>query len=628
MNPILIYDGQCGFCKRCVVWLQTRTGRKIDYAPYQDIGKNYPEITKEEFERSVQFIELDKTIRSGAEAIFTALCFSSSINRIWWFIYRKLPGFAFISELSYRIVANHRNLFSKLTVFLWGKEPGPHSHWGTRQLFLRALGLIYFIAIVSLWVQIDGLIGSNGILPIKNFLELINENLGEGQFFQFPTLFWLNQNDFFINLVCIVGILFSVVSMIWPFSIALWISLWLIYLSLVVGGQTFLSFQWDILLLETGFLAIFLNPVNIIPKWSSREAPSKIVVWLHRWLLFRLMFASGAVKLVSGDESWSNLTALNYYYQTQPIPPWTAWYFHQFPVWFHKMSVTGMFFIELVVPFFIFAPRRVRLWAAIIILSFQILIITTGNYGYFNLLAIVLCLWFLDDSIWPIKKIKDFVLKINFLNHIKTITKKRNLTNWIFVPLCFVILINSTFLLSNATFRKSWHWPIWVTKLYESTSPFHIVNSYGLFQVMTKERPEIIIEGSNNASDWQAYIFKYKLVDLNQRPVFVAPHQPRLDWQMWFAALGNYQRNPWFVSFCVRIMQESKPVLDLLKENPFPNKPPQYLRARLFNYEFTNHSEKSTLENWWKREFKRPYLPLISQETAKQLAAQLKIEKK
>jgi len=292
------------------------------------------------------------------------------------------------------------------------------------------------------------------------------------------------------------------------------------------------------------------------------------------------------------------------------------------------MSVAGMFFIELIVPFFIFAPRRIRLGAAILILSLQILIITTGNYGYFNLLTIVLCLWLLDDLIWPIKKIKDSVLKIDFLNHIKTITKKRNLTNWIFVPVCFVILINGAFLLSNATFRKSWHWPKWVTKLHEITSPFHIVNSYGLFQVMTKERPEIIIEGSNDASDWQAYIFKYKPVDLNQRPVFVAPHQPRLDWQMWFAALGNYQRNPWFVSFCVRIMQDSKPVLDLLKENPFPNKPPQYLRARLFNYEFTNHSEKTTLENWWKREFKGPYLPLISQETVKQLAAQLKLEKK
>ena len=247
---------------------------------------------------------------------------------------------------------------STLTRWLGKNNSNSPTYFISRWLFLRTLGLIYFIAFLSLWVQIDGLVGSNGILPTKDYLSTIQDNFGNERYWLWPTIFWLNGSDSALHFACGIGLCLSIllISNCWA-PIVLFF-LWLCYLSLVVVGQDFLSFQWDILLLETGFLAIFLAPFQNTPKLFCDSPPSAAVLWLHRWLLFRLMFASGYVKLNSGDETWKKLTALNYHYQTQPLPTSIGWYIHHLPEWFQKFSVSIMFGIELFIPFCMFLPRN------------------------------------------------------------------------------------------------------------------------------------------------------------------------------------------------------------------------------------------------------------------------------
>ena len=379
--------------------------------------------------------------------------------------------------------------------------------------------------------------------------------------------------------------------------------LWFLYLSLLTIGQVFLSFQWDILLLEIGFLAIFLS---FTPK----------IIWLFRFLLFKLVFLSGAVKLLSQDITWKNLTALNFHYQTQPLPTPLAWYMHQLPEWFQRFSVGFTFFVELGIVFLIFAPRRLRLFGAFFLFILQILILLTGNYTFFNLLTLMLILFLLDDAFlsrFSPKKLKETIQKTPL---IQNITKPGK----IILTLLFAFLVLLGVLNMSSVFFGALPQPL--KGIVNAARPFHISNTYGLFAIMTITRPEIIIEGSNDEKNWIEYKFKYKPGDLSQPPYFVAPYQPRLDWQMWFAALhaqraleNNVERgkyNLWFINFTARLLEGSPQVLKLLDKNPFPEDPPIYIRALLYEYEFTDFNEKGETGNWWKRELKEVYLPSVS----------------
>ncbi|NIW80964.1 MAG: hypothetical protein GWN16_16525, partial [Calditrichae bacterium] len=264
-------------------------------------------------------------------------------------------------------------------------------------------------------------------------------------------------------------------------------------------------------------------------------------------------------------------------------PPWTAWYIHQLPEWFHKLSTAGMFFIELAIPFLIFAPRRFRWIGGIGIIFLQVLIILTGNYCFFNILSIILCVWLLDDSTFCPKwqtKLKKFFQD----DLIPKSSPSRSRWRWLGYPASGILVLISLMILSSATFRIQVKWPGALNTLYSVQSPFHMVNSYGLFANMTTERPEIIIEGSNDGETWTPYSFKFKPGNPDKKPSFVAPHQPRLDWHMWFAALGSVNQNVWVVNLCVRLLQGSEPVTSLLRQNPFPDNPPRYIRAQLYNY--------------------------------------------
>lgn len=477
-------------------------------------------------------------------------------------------------------------------------------------IFLRLLGIIYLTAFFSLATQIVGLVGTNGILPAAKLMSMISEANGQNSFFIFPTLAWFNAGDLFLRGICIAGGAASIFAALGILTGPSLLICWVLWLSLVTVGQEFLSFQWDILLLEAGFLAVFFAPWCIaeppwkLAKFTARLAPfSPVLIWLYRWLLFRLMFESGYVKLRSGDPTWANFTALDYHYWTQPLPTPLAYFAAKLPEWFHKMSVGGVFIIELILPIFIFAPRPMRLIAASGIVLLQILIALTGNYAYFNLLTIALCLFLVDDQL--LQKIVPAPVfeQLRRMAPLRFPTLRKVLTAALAGFIALLSIIN---LLGESSFPESFH--LIAAKL----EPYRFVNSYGLFAVMTTSRLEIIVEGSNDGVKWLPYEFRYKPGDLKRAPCIVAPCQPRLDWQMWFAALGNFRQSPWFARFLLSLFQGSPDVLALLEKNPFPQAPPKYLRAQLYSYTFSNTKTLLSTGAWWRRQYAGPFMPPVS----------------
>lgn len=469
-------------------------------------------------------------------------------------------------------------------------------------IFLRLLGVVYLIAIYSLWTQIHGLIGVHGILPLASFLERAATQLGSSACFELPTLFWWFPGDTALDVLCISGIVLSVMLILGLIPLLCTASLWAIYLSLTVAGQTFLAFQWDNLLLETGLLAILLSP----PVWRSRPrtnppAPRFVILLLY-WLLFRLMFSSGFVKLASRDESWWDLTALTYHFWTQPLPVWIAWYANQLPLWILKSATAAMFAIELVVPFTIFLPRVFRYAGFGLLVLLQCAIFAAGNYGFFNLLTVVLCIPLLDDRVFTARS--DIGGEPPGLRVRYVMTSIRILVGSVIVIASLVVFAS--------TIRRDLVIPRPVAALMRVVMPFRSVNSYGLFAAMTKSRPEIIIEGSMDGQDWMPYEFQYKPGDIYRTPLFTAPHMPRLDWQMWFAALGTYQGNPWLVNFMGRLLEGEPDTLALLETNPFPTSPPKMIRAVLYSYSFSTREQYRKHYLWWNRELRGLYCPVLT----------------
>jgi predicted DCC family thiol-disulfide oxidoreductase YuxK len=616
-KPLMIFDGDCNFCTLWIRRWQQMTGDTVDYLPLQAAGiaAQFPEIPRERFETAVQLIETDGTVISGAEAVFCGLAKNSKYE---WLLrtYKNTPVVTQITEGAYRFVAGHRTFFSRLTRWCWGRHVELPDYFLTRWIFLRALGLVYLVAFVSLWLQISGLIGHNGILPADQFMSAVRQQcdlqgIGLERFHLMPTLCWFDASDGFLNFQCAAGTVCAMMLIIGIAPVPCLALLWLLYLSLATVGQDFLGFQWDNLLLEAGFLAIFFAPLQLLPRPSRASPPSRIVLWLLRLLLFKLIFSSGCVKLLSGDPNWRNLTALTFHYQTQPLPTWLGWCASQLPFWFQKFSCAAMFGIELGAPFLIFAPRRIRFLGGAAIASLQMLILLTGNYTFFNFLTLALCLLLLDDFVFQ-KILPPKPTRLFSINHqLSTVNKLRRWPKVVLTSIATVVIAISLFQVVSLFGTRSGLW-FPVAMLENELAPFRTFNSYGLFAVMTTERREIVVEGSNDGVNWLAYEFKYKPDDLNRRPGFVEPFQPRLDWQMWFAALGNYQQNTWFEKFCECLLQGSPEVLALLDQNPFPKQPPRFVRAELLDYHFTGLAERRSTGAWWKREFVGEYLPTVS----------------
>jgi len=469
------------------------------------------------------------------------------------------------------------------------------------------MALIYLAAFWSLGVQVLGLMGSHGILPASDFLHYIDQNYGAKRFWLVPSLCWLNHSDGFLLFLCWGGVFLSILFLIGVMPALTAFFLWVFYLSLTVIGQDFLSFQWDNLLLEAGLLLIFLFPHPFRIHLKPTVRPSIIVVWLLRWLLFRLVFESGMVKLLSGDANWSHLTALTYHYWTQPLPNMISWYANQLPVWFQKLSCVILLGIELLMPFFIFCGRWGRLIAFFGITGLQLLIILTGNYCFFNLLTIALCLTLLEDEHF---KFISLPLEGSLSRQRRGVREGGiffKISTCIFA--LFILLISLT-LMAASFARLPLSKPL--EKLIVAVNPLRSINNYGLFAVMTTERDEIILEGSDDGEHWLPYEFRYKPGDVNQAPRWVMPHQPRLDWQMWFASLGTWRDNQWVMALMERLLQGEPSVLHLLATNPFPLHPPKFIQAEFWEYHFTDFKTKGPNGPWWRREVKGLYCPTVS----------------
>ncbi len=583
-DPLVVFDGHCGFCRIWIEYWKTLTGGRVAYAPSQEVGSRYPQIPARSFSESVQLVMPGGEVLSGARAVFVTLTYAPGMAWLIW-VYNHVPGFAPVSEAAYRLIAAHRTLFYRLTLLTFGKRVMPLKFAKVEWLFLRLLAAIYLIAFASLAFQITGLIGEHGILPLGGYLDAVSKTLGVRGYWSMPAIFWIAHGDGFVKAVTVAGaalaaaLLPGILKGAW--ERLLLASLYLLYLSLCSAGQDFLSFQWDSLLLETGFLAIFLGN-------------SKVVALLFRWLLFRLMFLSGVVKLTSHDPSWGNWSAIAFHYLTQPLPTPLAWYMYQLPRGFQRFSTITVLAIEIAVPFLFFAPRLWRFWGAGLALFLQALIFLSGNYTFFNLLTISLCVFLFDDRAFervrlPARSARTGAMAV-----------------W---AVTIVILVLSVSELGEMFFDSSSE-P--VNAVVQIAAPFQIANTYGLFASMTITRPEILVQGSNDGVTWLDYEFPYKPGDLRRPPHWVAPYQPRLDWQMWFAALSGYRATPWFTNLMVRLLQGSPDVLGLLRKNPFPNAPPKYVRAELFDYSFTDFAARRATGDWWMRKPRGLYFPQIS----------------
>lgn len=461
-------------------------------------------------------------------------------------------------------------------------RPRPEFQLAAR-LFLKVLALIYFAAFVSIAAQIAGLAGPDGILPFDVYLENAWQVLGYQAWLKVPTLFWLNASDMALQAAAWAGAAFAVLLLLgrWPlFSL---IAMFVLYLSLYRAGQVFMNFQWDTLLLEAGLLGVFLQ-----------LSPSALVLFLFHWLLFRLRFMSGVFKLVSGDPSWAGFTALDYYFETQPLPHIGAWYAHQLPVWLHHVGVGFTFFTELLVPFFIFLPRPFRLTAVAVTLFMQGMILATSNHNFFNLLTIALCILLLDEK--AIRR----VLRKKDNGESRVPPDLPGLVHRLALSALAVLLLfaSTTGLFTLATGQHLPSEP--VRRLVQG---FGVGAVYHVFPTMQMTRQELIVEGSHDGKQWKEYTFSYKPQAPDKRPAYVVPHQPRLDWMMWFVPTQHPVQMAWFGEFLAGLKRGSPRILALLDNNPFPGTPPPFLRVTAWRYRFSTADERKESGEWWQREY-------------------------
>lgn len=481
-------------------------------------------------------------------------------------------------------------------------EPAPGGHRISAWIFPRLLGLVYLSAFLSFGFQARGLVGPDGILPLSPYLRAAAAELPH-PYWNLPTLSWLDVGQPPLVSLAAVGCAVSVLLVLGLapfFCLAL---LWLLYLSLVTDGQVFMGYQWDSLLLESGLAALLMSSVSLRARLAGAPEPPRLARWLCLWILFKLILGSGLVKLASGDPHWRNLSALSYHTWTQPLPLWTSWYLAQVPPWCLRLACLGVLLVELGAPFLMLLPAT-RKAAAIAVAALMVVIAGTGNYGFFNLLTLVLCLPLLRDGDWPAR------LRHRLAAGSEAGPRRRMARPLRSVLAAVLALLGAAPFAAQCGVRADW--PAWLMRVEEGIAPLRSVNTYGLFAEMTTQRHEIVLEGSDNGRDWLDYGFPWKPGDPLRRPGLVAPFQPRLDWQLWFAALGTREDNPWFDGLCLRLLQGSPDVLGLLAQDPFGGRAPVYLRARLYDYRFADTTTHRATGAWWQRTLVGDYMPAVS----------------
>ncbi|WP_109488836.1 lipase maturation factor family protein [Occallatibacter savannae] len=534
---------------------------------------------------------------------------------------------------------NSRNIVRSLFDSTYG-APG---RLAPRWIFLRALAAIYFSAFYSLLFQIKGLIGPEGILPAHDYLPAVARAYPVVKYWFAPTLFWISSDSDALMVVTWIGLLASIAAFanLWPrlnFFIC-----FVCFLSFVSAAQDFSNYQSDGMLLEAGFIALFFSPRGLRPRLGEASPPSRASIFLLQWEWFRIYFESGLVKIVSGDRQWRTLTAMDHYYETGPLPTWIGWYTQHLPHRFHAASAAGTLILELGLVWMLFLPRRFRIVCFFIVTPWEIGVILTANYTFLNYLVLSLGFLLLDDGIVQrfISKLSESRLGVGFVRFSQSLASSARLAAdesgvrdesesltgagtratgsrmhrplraagfAISVVMLTWICYNTTAELIMIPFRSL---PL-PTKPIALLEPFRIANQYGLFAVMTNGRYEIEFQGSDDGQNWKPYFFRYKPQMLNEAPRIFAPYQPRFDWNLWFASLGDWRQNEIVPITEERLLDNDPDVVGLFRINPFPQSPPRYIRAILWQYWFTSREERRATGNWWRRELLGMYAPELT----------------
>ncbi|MGC1618796.1 MAG: lipase maturation factor family protein [Candidatus Acidiferrum sp.] len=523
-----------------------------------------------------------------------------------------------------------------------------------RWIFLRALGIIYFSAFFSLVFQIRGLIGPEGILPASEYLKNIAAQVGFERYWYAPSLLWFSSGSHMLMALCWAGMAASVLLVLnlWPRGMLA--VCFVCFLSFVSAAGDFSGYQSDGMLLEAGFLSLFIAPGGLRPRLGETQAPVRAAVYLLLWEWFRIYFESGVAKIMSGDTEWRHFTALDEYYQNGPLPTWIGWYVQHLPHWFHATTAFFTLALELGLIWAAFLPRRIRIVLFFVVTPWQIGIILTANYTFLNYLVLMLGFLLLDDRFFmqflparwnepllvraitpaleasapvpgqlsvlpsppspleagtppektaPNEKaaLRAGLRKIHSLLALLRIAVAAIILTWIF----YATTVQMVWMISPVPF------PTIPVSLLD---PFRIANRYGLFAVMTRGRYEIEFQGSNDGQTWVAYSFRHKPQELDRAPRIYAPYQPRFDWNLWFASLGEWRDNPMVLRAERRLLSNDTDVLALFAANPFPTAPPRYVRAVLWQYWFTSMTEKREHGLWWRRQFLGLYAPAIELE--------------
>ena len=529
---------------------------------------------------------------------------------------------------------NARNIIHRL----FDSNYGVPGHVVPRWIFLRALAAIYFSAFYSLLFQIKGLIGPQGILPVHDYLPAVARAYHVAKFWFAPTLFWISSSSHVLMIVTLIGLIASITAFLnlWPrLSFLL---CFVCFLSFVSAAQDFSSYQSDGMLLEAGFIALFFIPRGVRPGLGAATPPSRASLFLLQWEWFRIYFESGLVKLISGDRQWRTLTAMDHYYETGPLPTWVGWYTQHLPHRFHAASAAGTLILELGLVWMLFLPRRVRIICFFIVTPWEMGAILTANYTFLNYLVLSLGFLLLDDRFLlqfvPDRRNSTHSPQPNTqttegLSQGTPVTDEhdpdstqgtesqpwRRISNHLtaFRLATPVVMLSWIFYDTTAEmllipFRTL---PL-PTRPIALLDPFRIANQYGLFAVMTNGRYEIEFQGSNDGQNWAPYLFRNKPQLLNEAPRIYAPYQPRFDWNLWFASLGDWHQNEIVPLTEERLLENDKDVLALFRSNPFPQAPPRFVRAMLWQYWFTSRREKRATGNWWRRELLGMYAPELT----------------
>ena len=513
-----------------------------------------------------------------------------------------------------------------------------------RWIFLRALAAWYFSAFYALLFQIKGLMGPEGVLPAGQYLAAVARALGPRRFWFAPTLFWASSSSRMLMGVMILGLVASVIAFLnmWP-RLSLLVC-WICFLSFVTSTDVWSNYQSDGMLLEAGFLSLFFAPRGLVPGWGAPSPPSRASLFLLQWEWFRIYFESGMVKLLSHDEQWRNMTAMDEYYQNGPLPTWIGWYVEHLPHWFHAASALGTLIMELGVVFMLFLPRKVRIVCFFIVTPWEIGVILTANYTFLNYLVLSLGFLLLDDRLLrrfvparyrPQEAVAAVMQETQEEPSLSILSAAdatpteppasatdpratpvpgrlaEHLRAFRFaasVVMLTWIAYNTTAEMIGLPLRGI---PLPTTPIL-ILDPFRIANQYGLFAVMTRGRYEIEFQGSNDGVNWTAYPFRYKPQALNEAPGIYAPYQPRFEWNLWFASLGDWRQNEFVPLTEERLLTNAGDVLGLFRSNPFPSAPPRFARAVLWQYWFTPGEQKRNTGNWWRRQWLGVYAPELT----------------